>query len=63
MEVQNKLTKENSANSEHDRTSMKEMPYLQAIGCLMYVIVNTRVDLAIISESLSQFLLNLGVKH
>jgi hypothetical protein len=63
MEVQNKLTKENSAKFEHDRTLMKEMPYLQTIGCLMYVIVNTRVDLAIIIEILSQFLPNLGVKH
>jgi len=63
MEVKNKLTKENSVKSKHERTSMKEMPYPQAIGCLMYAIVNTRVDLAITIESLSQYLSNPRVKH
>lgn len=41
-----KLSKKQSPKTEEEKEYMKKVPYASAIGCLMYVMVCTRPDIA-----------------
>ena len=58
-----KLTKDMSPTSEEAMERMKEVPYREAIGSLMYLMVSTRPDIAAAVGILSRFLNNPGEEH
>ena len=57
------LTKEQSPNSTELMEEMKTIPYAMALGCLMYIMVSTRPDLAHSLSILSRFMANPGMEH
>ena len=57
------LTKEQSPNSTELMEEMKTIPYAMALGCLMYIMVSTRPDLAHSLSILSKFMANSGMEH
>lgn len=51
-------TKNDSPSSPEEAAQMKNTPYREAIGSLMYIAVATRPDIAFAVSALSQFLSN-----
>uniref|UniRef100_A0AAV1UUL2 Reverse transcriptase Ty1/copia-type domain-containing protein n=1 Tax=Peronospora matthiolae TaxID=2874970 RepID=A0AAV1UUL2_9STRA len=58
-----KLIKNMFEGGCNHETLMAHIPYLNAFGCLMYLIIETRPDLAAVAGVLSQFDLNLCPTH
>jgi hypothetical protein len=56
-------SKKDSPSSPNEVTRMKNTPYREAIGSLMYAAVATRPDIAFAVSTLSQFLNNPGDLH
>ena len=56
-------SKKDSPSTPDEVTRMKNTPYREAIGSLMYAAVATRPDIAYAVSTLSQFLNNPGVLH
>jgi hypothetical protein len=56
-------SKKDSPSSPNEVTRMKNTPYREAIGSLMYAAVTTRPDIAFVVSTLSQFLNNPGDLH
>jgi hypothetical protein len=48
---------------EREKEEMENVPYRQAIGCLMYLMVGTRPDLAVAVSQVSRFMENPGPQH
>ena len=48
---------------EPNEEEMKEIPYRQAIGKLMYAMIGTRPDIAYAVSKLSQYMKNYGKQH
>ncbi|XP_060962123.1 secreted RxLR effector protein 161-like [Cannabis sativa] len=46
-----------------EKEEMEEIPYAMALGCLMYVMVSTRPDIAHDLSILSRFMSNPGINH
>lgn len=61
--MEGKLTAEMSSITAEDEKEMKDVPYRQAVGSLMYVMVGTRPDLAVALSSVSRFMENPGPDH
>ena len=58
-----KYTKEQEAITEEERREMESIPFRQAIGSLMYLMVCTRPDLAASIGVFSKFMQNPGIQH
>jgi hypothetical protein len=58
-----KLTEQMGPADEQEAEEMKLVPYRQAIGCLMYLMVGTRPDLAVAVSQISRFMENPGNQH
>ncbi|POM66766.1 LOW QUALITY PROTEIN: Retrovirus-related pol Polyprotein [Phytophthora palmivora] len=51
------------SSSEAEKDAMKDIPYRQAIGSIMYLMVSTRPDIACYMREVSQFIANPGMEH
>ena len=58
-----KLTKELEASTDEEKRYMSTVPYRQAVGSLMYVMVATRPDIATAVGQCSRYLENPGKAH
>lgn len=63
MENGLKLTKDQSPQSEEEKEFMRNIPYREAVGCLMYLAQITRPDIYHVVHKLSQFNNNPGRVH
>lgn len=57
------LSKEQSPKSEKEEEYMKKVPYASAVGCLMYIMVCTRPDIAQVVGAVSRYTSNPGKQH
>ncbi|KAL0409122.1 UNVERIFIED_CONTAM: Retrovirus-related Pol polyprotein from transposon TNT 1-94 [Sesamum radiatum] len=57
------LCKNQSPKSETEKERMKNIPYSNAIGSVMYLMVSTRPDIAYAVSCLSRFMSNAGLPH
>ncbi|RAW21199.1 hypothetical protein PC110_g22358 [Phytophthora cactorum] len=58
-----KLTQDMCPQIEADKAEMKAIPYREAVGSFMYLMMGTRPDLAYFLREVSQFLANPGQAH
>ena len=58
-----KLASEQEPKSEGEKKEMENVPYRQAVGSLMYLMVSTRPDLAAAVGIVSRYFNNPGKKH
>ena len=58
-----KLSSKQCPKSEQERESMAKMPYASAVGCIMYLMVCTRPDIAHAVSVVSRFMSNPGKPH
>jgi hypothetical protein len=59
----NKLSKQQSPTTEEQKLEMKNIPYRQAVGSLLYASIGTRPDIAHAVNSVSRYLENPGMEH
>ncbi|KAL7128501.1 hypothetical protein ABFS83_13G000400 [Erythranthe nasuta] len=57
------LSKEQSPKTEPEMCDMKSVPYANAIGSIMYLMVSTRPDIAYVVSCLSRYMANPGMPH
>ncbi|KAL7153110.1 hypothetical protein ABFS83_04G143500 [Erythranthe nasuta] len=57
------LSKEQSPKTEPEMCDMKSVPYANAIGSIMYLMVSTRPDIAYDVSCLSRYMANPGMPH
>ncbi|KAK4384556.1 Retrovirus-related Pol polyprotein from transposon TNT 1-94 [Sesamum angolense] len=57
------LSKEQSPKTESETEHMKSVPYSNAIGSVMYLMVSTRPDIAYAVSCLSRYMSNAGLPH
>ncbi|GAB2296660.1 hypothetical protein Dimus_038434 [Dionaea muscipula] len=57
------LSKAQSPKNESEKIKMESVPYLNAIGSVMYAMVSTRPDLSFSISLLSRFMSNPGCEH
>src|ERR1044072_7598891 len=58
-----KLSLEQSPKTEAEQQAMSKIPYVSAVGCLMYAMVCTRPDLAQAVSQVCKFMSKPGKKH
>ncbi|POM61105.1 Integrase catalytic core protein, partial [Phytophthora palmivora] len=58
-----KLSVSSQPSSEQEKDAMSSIPYRQAVGSVMYLMVGTRPDMAFYMREVSQFLANPGMEH
>ena len=63
MNASEKISKEDSPQSEEEKDYMKNVPYQEAIGSLMYLAQCTRPDIIYAVNKLSRYNTNPGPKH
>jgi hypothetical protein len=63
MCTREKLSEKQGPQTEEEKKRMMDIPYREAIGSLMYLMVSTRPDLAAAVGILSRFLNNPGEQH
>ncbi|KAL7153130.1 hypothetical protein ABFS83_04G144600 [Erythranthe nasuta] len=57
------LSKEQSPKAEPEISEMKNVPYVNAVGYVMYLMDSTRPDIAYFVSYLSRYMSNLGLPH
>ncbi|XP_047336742.1 secreted RxLR effector protein 161-like [Impatiens glandulifera] len=57
------LSKDQSPKTETEITEMKNVPYSNAIGSVMYLMISTRSDITYTVSCLSRFMSNFGMPH
>lgn len=57
------LSKPITPQDEEDEKEMSMVPYASAVGCLMYVILCTKLDIVYVVSVMSQFQANLGKEN
>ena len=57
------LSREQYPKTEDEKKQMKTIPYLRAIGLLMYAAIRTHIDIMYAAQCLSQFSSNRGQAH
>ena len=55
-----KLSSKHNPSIDKEKEDMRIVPYVSAVGSLMYVMVCTRLDIAYVGGVVSRFLSNLG---
>ena len=63
LEPNVKFSKCQEPSTEEDMKRMEDIPYRQAIGSLMYLMVSTRPDLASSIQVLAKYMQNPGIDH
>jgi len=63
MDPSSPLSKSQSPETLADIAKMKNVPYREAVGSLMYAAMGTRPDIAFATSTVAQFLENPGWKH
>lgn len=58
-----KLSSQLSPNTKDEVDYMSKVPYANAVGCLMYMMVCTRPDLSQVVSVVSRYMENPGKKH
>ncbi|KAG3145863.1 hypothetical protein PC128_g24126 [Phytophthora cactorum] len=58
-----KLSLSSQPSSDAEKDEMKDIPYREAVGSVMYLMVGTRPDMAFYLREVSQFLANPGMEH
>lgn len=58
-----RLSKDTSPTTDAERASMKDIPYINAVGALMYLATATRPDIANTVSIHARFSSNLGMTH
>ena len=58
-----KLSASMQPSTEEEKQAMQAIPYREAVGSVMYLMVGTRPDLAFFLREVSQFLANPGMEH
>ena len=62
-EVQFKLSKTQCPPNAQEETKMRDIPYAELVGCIQYLVVCTRPDLAHAASQISRFMQNPGKAH
>ena len=62
-EVQFKLSKAQCPPNAQEETEMRDIPYAELVGCIQYLVVCTRPDLAHAASQISRFMQNPGKVH
>ncbi|KAK4406051.1 Retrovirus-related Pol polyprotein from transposon TNT 1-94 [Sesamum angolense] len=57
------LCKDQSPKTDFEKAKMEKIPYSNAIGSVMYLMVSTRPDIAYVVSCLSRFMSNPGITH
>ncbi|KAL0348088.1 UNVERIFIED_CONTAM: Retrovirus-related Pol polyprotein from transposon TNT 1-94 [Sesamum angustifolium] len=57
------LCKDQSPKIDSEKAKMEKIPYSNAIGSVMYLMVSTRVDIAYAVSCLTRFMSNPGTTH
>ena len=57
------LSKEISPKSGDERDEMKNIPYEAAIGCLLWLVAGTRLDIAHVTQSCARYSVDPGKQH
>lgn len=63
ISVGEKLTIEDQPTSEEDKQEMSLVPYRAAVGCLIYLTIWTRFDVAKATQEVARFSMNPGKRH
>jgi len=63
LPIGQKLTKEMGPKDIHETNLMKTIPYVEAIGYLMYGMTSIHPNLAFLVGQVVQFMENLGLAH
>ncbi|POM74344.1 putative transposable element [Phytophthora palmivora] len=58
-----KISVNSKPSSASEKRAMKDIPYREAVGSVMYLTVGTRPDMAFYMREVSQFLANPGMEH
>ncbi|KAG3254774.1 hypothetical protein PI124_g703 [Phytophthora idaei] len=58
-----KLSVSSQPSNEAEKDAMKDIPYREAVGSIMYLMVGTRPDMAFYTREVSQFLADFGMDH
>jgi hypothetical protein len=58
-----KLSNDQMPSSHKEIAAMKDVPYREAVGCLMYLMISTRPDIAAAVQFVSRFGTNPGPQH
>jgi len=63
MELNKQLSRDMCPKNDEERTYMKNVPYLEALGSVMYLATTTRPDIAYAAGTLARFGSNPGLEH
>ena len=58
-----RLSTQSCPTIDEERRNMTHVPYANAVGCLMYVMIYTRLDIAHAISVVSKFMANPGKEH
>ena len=59
----NKLTKDDCPQTQEEQNEMRNIPYKELVGSLLYASITTRPDIAYAVNQVSRFMSNPGMKH
>ena len=58
-----KLSVQSCPTTDEERRHMAQVPYANAVGCLMYAMICTRPDITHVVSVVSKFMTNPGKEH
>ena len=58
-----RLSAQSCPTTDEERRYMAQVPYANAVGCLMYAMICTRPDIAHVVSVVSKFMANPGKEH
>lgn len=63
LETNHNLSSSQSPSTPHEHAQMRDVPYREAVGSLMYASLGTRPDISFAVQTLSRFAHNPGLPH